>query len=104
VQNRIVLSNENANLLCNSVDACVDHTGPKSNLKAPDGHTSYEIALIHEHDLTVIAESNIRCLTCNVRFCGLCGKTLNPQIHIDGNDPKNDSTAIRIKNAQQIIS
>lgn len=82
-----VLSSENAHLVCNSIDACVDHTGPKSNLKAPDGHASYEKALIHEHDLTVIAESKnyiVRCLTCNVRFCGLCGKALNPQIHTDG--------------------
>lgn len=82
------LSSKKANLVCNSIGACVDHTRSKSNFEVPDGQTSYENPLIHEHDLSVIAENKnyiVRCLTCNVCFCGLCGKALNyPRIHTDG--------------------
>ncbi|MGA9154527.1 MAG: hypothetical protein WBZ36_28410 [Candidatus Nitrosopolaris sp.] len=79
-----VLSSKKANLVCNSIAACVDHTR-KSNYEVPDGQTSCEKALIHEHDLSVCVAENknyiVRCLTCNVCFCGLCGKALNyPQI------------------------
>jgi hypothetical protein len=83
-----VLSSKKANLVCNSIAACVDHTR-KSNYEVPDGQTSCEKALIHEHDLSVCVAENknyiVRCLACNVCFCGLCGKALNyPQIHTDG--------------------
>ncbi len=82
----VLIYSEKANLVCNSTARCVDHRRSKSNIKDPVVQGSYEKALMHEHDLSVIADNkNIaRCLTCNVYFCGLCGKALGyAQIYTD---------------------
>jgi len=85
LHSNVLISCKKANLVCNSIATGVDHTGSKSNIKDSDGQTSYKEALIHEHDLSVIAENKkyiVCCLTCNVCFCRLSGKVLDyAQIH-----------------------
>jgi hypothetical protein len=50
-------ASEKANLVCNSIATCVDNTRAKSNIKDPDVWASYKKALMHEHDLSVIADN-----------------------------------------------
>ena len=75
----ILISSEKTNLTSNSIAKLFDQTRSKSNIEEPDVQTSYEKALIHEHDFRVITgiENVTRCLTCNVYFCRLCGKRVN---------------------------
>ena len=69
-----------------SIDTCVESIS-NPNMKDYGGMASCEIALIHEHDFSVVAgkkKSFVCCLTCGVYFCGLCGKVLvDVQIHTD---------------------
>ena len=77
LRTREYISSEKTNLASNFT---------RSNIEDPDVQTSYEKAIIHEHDFCVIPgiENITRCLTCNVYFCRLCGKRLNhAQIHTD---------------------
>lgn len=63
-----------------------DYEIPASNTKDYNKPLSYQETLIHEHSYVPVTDTKrkyvVRCITCSIYFCELCGKALdNPLNH-----------------------